>query len=539
MMTARRSMGHSAACLCLILATVMTSSAAAEEASAPRNGSIRKADLRADMLFLTSDSLNGRVNGTRDTDVAAEFIKAHLDRMGLKGAGPGGAFFQRFTLMTASLGPDNRLEIALGGGPTMRLRPGQGYYPLKFSASGVARGPIIYAGFGIRPGDYGSSVRGSIVLVLDHEPGEFDPQSPFDGVVRSEASSPLRKALLAQEKGAIGILFVQDAHNHPAPANFEASAEDYWPDDPAASDWRSLADWVERLHIPAAQISLSLAEVLVQGSGRKFLDLSRAAEAVNGMTPVSLSGPVAEITASVDRHPVPTKNVVAMIEGADPLVKNECVVICAHHDHLGVVNGEILPGADDNISGVAAVMDIAEAYALAAQDGLRPKRSVLFASWDAEESGLLGAWAYTERPLLPLDKTLAVLDLDMIGRNEEIPAGADGRFRGLEVQTAESNENTLNVLGLSRFPALEAPLDKANAAFGLDLKMKLDNNESNLLRRSDHWPFMQRGVPALWFFTGLHPTYHTAMDRPERINWDKLERVTRLVHEMSWVIANR
>ncbi len=491
------------------------------------------------MLFLTSDSLNGRVNGTRDTDVAAEFIKARLDRMGLKGAGPGGAFFHRFTLMTASLGPDNRLEIALGGGPTMRLRPGQGYYPLKFSASGVARGPVVYAGFGIRPGDYGSSVRGSIVLVLDHEPGEFDSQSPFDGVVRSEASSPLRKALLAQEKGAIGILFVQDAHNHPAPANFEASAKDYWPDDPASSDWRGLADWVERLHIPAAQISLSLAEALVQGTGWKFLDLSRAAEAVSGMTPVSLAGPVAEITASVERHPVPTKNVVAMIEGADPSLKNECVVICAHHDHLGVVNGEILPGADDNISGVVAVMDIAEAYALAAQDGLRPKRSVLFASWDAEESGLLGAWAYTERPLLPLDKTLAVLDLDMIGRNEEIPAGDDRRFRGLEVQTAESNENTLNVLGLSRFSTLEAPLDKANAAFGLDLKMKLDNNESNLLRRSDHWPFMQRGVPALWFFTGLHPTYHTAMDRPERINWDKLERVTRLVHEMSWVIANK
>lgn len=539
MMTARRSMGHSAACLCLILATVMTSSAAAEKTSAPQNASIRRADMKADMLFLTSDSLNGRVNGTRDTDIAAEFIKARLDRMGLKGAGPGGAFFHRFTLMTASLGPDNRLEIALGGGPTMRLRPGQGYYPLKFSASGVARGPVVYAGFGIRPGDYGSSVRGSIVLVLDHEPGEFDPQSSFDGVVRSEASSPLRKALLAQEKGAIGILFVQDAHNHPAPANFEASAKDYWPDDPASSDWRSLADWVERLHIPAAQISPSLAEALVQGTGRKFLDLSRAAEAANGMTPVSLTGPVAEITASVDRHPVPTKNVVAMIEGADPLLKNEDVVICAHHDHLGVVNGEILPGADDNISGVVAVMDIAEAYALAAQDGMRPKRSVLFASWDAEESGLLGAWAYTERPFLPLDKTLAVLDLDMIGRNEEIPAGDDGRFRGLEVQTAESNENTLNILGLSRFPALKAPLDEANAAFGLDLKMKLDNNESNLLRRSDHWPFMQRGVPALWFFTGLHPTYHTAMDRPERINWDKLERVARLVHEMSWEIANR
>jgi len=257
------------------------------------------------------------------------------------------------------------------------------------------------------------------------------------------------------------------------------------------------------------------------------------------MSPVSLTGPIAELTVSVDRHPVPTKNVVAMIEGSDPALKSECVVVCAHHDHLGVENGEIMPGADDNISGVVAVMDIAEAYALAAQEGRRPKRSILFASWDAEESGLLGAWAYTEHPLLPLDKTLAVLNMDMIGRNEEIPASDDWRYRGLDVQTAEANGNTLNVLGLSRFPELKAPLDKANAAFGLDLKMKIDNNISNLLRRSDHWPFMQRGVPALWFLTGIHPTYHTPMDRPERINWDKLERVVRMIHEMSWEIANR
>ena len=539
MTSAQRSKICLAVCLCLALATVMPFQAAVKDASAPQNKSIRKADMKADMLFFTSDSLNGRKNGTRDTDVAAEFIKARLDWMGLKGAGPGGSFFQPFNLMTASLGPDNRLEIVFGGGPTMRLGPGQDYYPMKFSASGTARGSIVYAGFGVRPADFGSSVKGNVVLVLDHEPGEFDPQSPFDGVVRSEASSPLRKALLAQEKGAVGILFVQDVHNHPGPINFESQAKSTWPDEQTRSGWLSLADWVDKLHIPAAQISPSLAETLVQGSGRKFLDLSKAAETVSGMTPVPLAGPIAELMVSVDRHPVPTKNIVAMIEGSDPALKNECVIVCAHHDHLGVENGEIMPGADDNVSGVVAVMDIAEAYALAAQEGQRPKRSVLFASWDAEESGLLGAWAYTEHPLLPLDRTLAVLNMDMIGRNEEIPVSDDWRYRGLEVQTAESNRNTLNVLGLSRFPALKAPLDKANAAFDLDLKMKLDNNISNLLRRSDHWPFMQRGVPALWFLTGIHPTYHTPMDRPERINWDKLERVVRMIHEMSWDIANR
>ncbi len=534
-----RSISCPAVCLCLALTAALASPAGAKDASAPQNASIRKADMKADMLFLASESLNGRENGTHDTDIAAEFIRARLDRMGLEGAGAGGAFFQPFDLMSASLGPDNRLEVAFGGGLTMRLRPGQGYYPLKFSASGTARGPLVYAGFGIRPGDYGSSVKGHVVLVLDHEPGEFDPYSPFDGLVRSEASSPLRKALLAQEKGAIGILFVRDVHNHPSPVDIESDARDYWPDEQTPSGWRGLAEWVDKLYIPAAQISPSLAETLVQGTGRKFTDLSRAAEAANGMGAILLPGPVAELTVSVDRHVLPTKNIVGMIEGSDPALKDECVILCAHHDHLGVVNGEALPGADDNISGVVAVLDIAEAYALAAREGSVPKRSVVFASWDAEESGLFGAWAFTEHPLLPLDKILAVLDMDMIGRNEEVPAADDGRFRGLEAQTAESNANTLNVLGLNRFPDLRAPLDRANAAFGLDIRMKLDNNASNLLRRSDHWPFMQRGVPALWFFTGLHPTYHRAGDRPELINWDKLERIARLVHEMSWEIANR
>ena len=538
MKTARRFLAALVFGIAPACVLMMASPAAAEEPSAPQNASIRKADMKADMIFLTSDSLNGRENGTPGTDIAAEFIRARLDRMGLKGAGPGGTFFQAFDLVSATLGSDNRLDAALAGGPVLRFRPGQGFYPLKFSASGTARGPVAYAGFGIRPSDYGPSVKGRVVLVLDHEPGEFDPKSPFDGLVRSEASSPLRKALLAQANGAVAILFVRDVHNHPAPVDLEADTREYWPDE-RISGWRGLREWVEELRIPAVQISPSLAETLVGGSGRKLVELSRAAEAANGMAPVLVPGHAVELTVSVDRHVVPTQNIIGMIEGSDPQLKNECVIVCAHHDHLGIENREILPGADDNISGVAAVLDIAEAYALAAGQGSRPKRSVLFASWDAEESGLFGAWAYTEHPVIPLDKTLAVLDLDMIGRNEEIPASSDWRYRGLEAQTAESNANTMNVLGLTRFPALEEPLKRANAAFGLVIKTNLDNNASNLLRRSDHWPFMQRGVPAVWLFTGLHPTYHTPMDRPELINWDKLERIARLVHEMSWDIASR
>ena len=145
-----------------------------------------------------------------------------------------------------------------------------------------------------------------------------------------------------------------------------------------------------------------------------------------------------------------------------------------------------------------------------------------------------------ERPLRPLDKTVAVLNMDMIGRNMEVPVGGGRRFNGLEVQSAESNSNSVNIIGHSRSPALStAAVKRANTGVGLVLKMDLDNNASNLLRRSNQWPFLQRGVPAIWFHTGLHPDYHTANDRPEKINYDKMEKIARLVHQVSWDLAQQ
>jgi len=118
--------------------------------------------------------------------------------------------------------------------------------------------------------------------------------------------------------------------------------------------------------------------------------------------------------------------------------------------------------------------------------------------------------------------------------------GGGPRFNGLEVQTAESNRNAVNILGYSRHPELSAAIERANQAGpGLELKMRYDNNRSNLLRRSDQWPFLQNGVPAVWFHTGLHPDYHTPYDRPEKINYEKMERIARLVYQASWALANQ
>ena len=182
--------------------------------------------------------------------------------------------------------------------------------------------------------------------------------------------------------------------------------------------------------------------------------------------------------------------------------------------------------------------EIADAYAAAAQQGQRPKRSVLFCAWNSEERGLLGVWAYTDQPIAPLSTIAGVLNMDMIGRNEEVEVGAGARFNGLEVQTAESNSNAVNMMGYARVPELASVVDAANGAIGLDIEKRYDNNASNLVRRSDQWPFLQRGVPALGFMTGLHPDYHTTYDRPEKINYVKMEKIARLIHQASWDLAN-
>jgi hypothetical protein len=514
-----------------------------ESDRAPEIDSIRKEEMRPDLFFLAGDDMQGRLTNTPSNSLAGEFIKSRFERMGLKPAGSQGSFFQPYNLMSSTLGDENVLEVAGGDSATLRLKPGQDYYPLYFSASGRARGKLVFTGFGITApelsyDDYRvEALQGNIVLVLDHEPGEVDPNSPFDGVVSAEAGSALRKTLLAQEKGAAGILFVRDVHNHPGPDNFEAAAKGYWPEQPFRIPRVTLADWVEQVRIPAVQISPALASILVRATGRSLEALSRAAESSNGTRPEPLPTHQVELLTTVNRHIIPDRNVVGLIEGSDARLKEESVIICAHYDHNGADGDRIYNGADDDGSGIIGLIEIAEAYTRAGQGGQRPRRSVLFAAWNSEERGLLGAWAYTENPLLPLDKTVAVLNMDMIGRNEEVPEGGGSRFRGLDLQTSESNKNAVNIIGTTRSKEMKSEVERANQNIGLDLRLRYDNNISNLMRRSDHWPFLQRGIPAIWFHTGLHPDYHTVYDRPEKINYTKMEKVARLVYQMSWNLA--
>ncbi|MGH7688110.1 MAG: M28 family metallopeptidase [Gemmatimonadaceae bacterium] len=147
-------------------------------------------------------------------------------------------------------------------------------------------------------------------------------------------------------------------------------------------------------------------------------------------------------------------------------------------------------------------------------------------------------------PLLPTLSALvfavcaAVLNMDMIGCNEKIPDSGGAPFRGLTPQTAQSNANALNIVGSSRTPELAADIQAANTPFTLTIRLRYDNNESNLLRRSDQWPFLNNHVPAVWFFTGLHPDYHRPSDVADKLNYEKMTRIVKLLHATSWNLAN-
>ncbi|MDX1493901.1 MAG: M28 family peptidase [Longimicrobiales bacterium] len=526
----------------LALGAALLGGCAMDDGLAPGNDSITEAELREAVFTLAHDSMGGRLAGTDDLDRASDWIRSRFDELGLEPAGDNGTYDQYFDLVWSSLGEGSRLTVTGAGGAR---RPGQGWTPSSSGAAGSAAGQVVFAGFGlVEPrlayDDYqGEDVGGRIVLVLDREPGVDDPASPFDGVVTTESSRDWRKVLAAQERGAAGVLFVRDVHNRDDISDWQAYHQGLWPAERRRIERFTLGAWLDDIEIPAAEISVELARRLVAGSGQTLEALAQQAEtAEGGLGVVALPGAQVRFNTAIQRHVEQGRNVLAMIEGSDPDLQDEVVIIGAHHDHNGTDGGVVYNGADDDASGTVGVLEVAEAYAEAAEAGERPERTVLFALWDAEERGLLGAWYYTLRPLFPLQRTVAYLNLDMIGRHEEVPVEGGGRFGGLEPQTAESNANAINILGYSRAPTLAAVVEDANEATALTLRFRYDNNGSNLLRRSDHWPFLHNDVASVWFHTGLHPDYHTPDDDPERIEYEKMTRIVRLVHQTSWEAAN-
>ena len=495
--------------------------------------SINESDLRSIVSFLASDALQGRGAGSPFGRVTSRYLAHRFQSLGLEPAGDGDSYFQDFRLVRMELGARNSLEIRLPGEASPR-NPDllTDFCPAPLSARGSSRGPVVFAGYGISAPEFGYDdyagleVKDKIVMVLRHEPGEKDPESPFHGIIATEHGLTRSKILQAQERGAAGVLVAPHLLGNTKRRGLNRLARHLWPQE-GLTNRRYLGIWAEAVVIPVHYVSAELADSMLETQETTLKQLQQKIDHDYRPRSLTLAGVEAHLQSDTVPHATDVRNVLAVLPGVDPRLRREAVVVGAHFDHLGAADGEVYFGADDNASGTAGLLEVAEAFS---QDVQRPRRSVLFAGWDAEESGLLGSYYYVARPRFPMERTVAMLQMDMIGRDEEIPDSKSRRFQGMEQQSAEENRNAVNVLGYSRSNDLQERVREANRRVGVELRFRYDDHPMNLIRRSDHWPFLAHGVPAALFHTGLHPDYHRPSDTADKLNYAKMEKVTRLVY---------
>ncbi len=479
---------------------------------------IQPADLKADLAFLASNDLKGRSAGSPEDHIATDYIATEFMRAGLKPVGDNGTYFQNMEIVTTNLDPEHITLTAKIAGVDHTYKFNQDFRWARQSLHPAsACGGIVFAGYGIDAPEYGYNdfsgvdLHGKVALVLGREPQANDAGSKFAGAWDTYHAFFWEKVEEVRKRGAAGLLLIQDRTRRdfkPTPAS-----------SPRASGGPSFALAGQMWDIPVFTITREVADQLLAPSGKTTDRLQ--AQIDRTLHPAlfdvgASSACMAKAFTNIQTHN--GRNVVALFEGSDPNLKSQAVLLTAHHDHMGEANGHIYNGADDNASGVAALLEIAKALTAGKA---RLKRSVLFVSYDGEERIFLGSYYYVTHPIIPLDQTIANVNLDMIGRNENDanwPVPADG------------NANMVNVLGTRYNPGVRKVIDHENEHIGLKLDYKMDVvDPDSLWSRSDHFWFATLHIPQVEFQTGLHPDYHTDNDTWDRINYPKITRIVRLV----------
>ena len=362
-----------------------------------------------DIKYLASKELKGRLTGSPELEKAAGFIATQFREFGLQPV-HGKSYYQPFEAVTAArLGSANRLRVTVAG-HTVSLRLTQDFTPLFFSSAGKISSGVVFAGYGITAADLhyddyaGLDVKGKLVLILRHEPQEADEHSVFDGKQLTGHALFSSKASNAKMHGAAGVILIDDTPNHPGQADdLPKFAGEDGPDDAG---------------IPFVQVKAAETAPWFAAAGKNLDQVSAAID--KDLKPQSFAFPASlqvDLQVDIERQ----KKTVHNVEGYLPGETGEYVVIGAHYDHLGLggayslapgMTGTIHPGADDNASGTAGVIELARWFARQPKQ----KRGILFLTFAGEEEGLLGSAWYVQHPDLPLDRAVAMINMDMIGR---------------------------------------------------------------------------------------------------------------------------
>jgi len=424
----------------------------------------------AHIRYLADDALEGREAGSPGARCAADYIAGFLREAGLQGAGPEHSYFQAFDVQMGSmLGAGNLLEV---DGRRMALEGD--WVPFGFASSETVSGSLIYGGPGVSmPGNPDDQyahldIQGKIVVVEG-----ADPHGPGGS---SLAGDPHHKASIAAGRGAAGILILLE------------EGEDL--PDPAANDR-------PEVKIPAAAISGSAAQALRTAAG---------------------AGGSVELTTALEPRMVEVRNVVAVIPGSDPTLGRQAIVVGAHFDHLGhggegsldPDGREIHNGADDNASGTAALMEVARSLA---QSPEKPARTIVFVAFTGEEKGLWGSGYFTRNPIVPMENTVAMLNMDMVGR---------------------LRDNTLTVYGTGTAQEFPEFLEEVNQAQPEPFVLA---SIPDGFGPSDHSSFYGEGVPVLMLFTNTHADYHRPEDDWDRIEVEGLHRIVAFAGDVTGRLA--
>ena len=474
--------------------------------------SITQDELKEHLYIYASDEFEGRDTGDLGQKKAVDYIKKHYESLGIKPVIEGN-YFQNVPLnlvktpkvtITNNGKSFNYFEDFISLGSTIST---------KISAS-----EIVYAGFGIDDEQFSNytniDVKGKIVVIKNGEPKDKNGNYIITGNKKASKWSNGRQELsakrnAAKDKGAKTLFLMNDNLFNRYALYYKGLEE------------RGAGN---RLSLPVKKdAEADMYQFLISNKMGKSL----IANIEKSVKP-SYEKTTFEMILEASSESKPSENVAAIIKGSEK--PDEYIIISSHLDHIGIDgDGEVFNGADDDGSGTVAMLEIAEAFKTAADNGHKPKRSIIFLHVTGEEKGLLGSRYYTDHePLVPLENTITDLNIDMIGRIDP---------------KREGDRNYIYLIGSDKLSTdlhnISEQVNKEFVNIELDYKYNAENDPNRFYYRSDHYSFAKNNIPVIFYFNGTHADYHQISDTPDKINYDLLENRSRLIFHTAWEIANR
>lgn len=501
----------------------------------PAPSEITAAKLKEYLYYVADDARQGRDTPSEGLNQTAQYIADHLKRWGVKPGGDDRTYFQKITLrrgivdMTATRTDLNGRAFPYG--EDFAVLPGA-----NVNTNGALTGTLVYVGHGwVVPSKNinayeGVDVKDKFMIVSgDRLPKGVTQADLPQGKNGVEWFSP---EMYAAMHGAKAIIILPRVNNYERLMRFFRNANGRSRYQPVA-----FLEGSDKPNFPKLIPSQNLLNAIFEGERLTAADAITRANTEESSAAFDLAASKKfTFSAKTSNDEVTTQNVVGIVEGSDPQLKNEYVAIGAHYDHIGVgqpdaTGDKIYNGADDDGSGTVSILALADAFA----HELKPKRSILFVWHCGEEKGLWGSRYFTEHPTVPLQNIVAQLNIDMIGRSR-LPNDTSPANKGL------TGANEIYIIGSKLMStSLGETSERINAAY-LKLKFNYHYDEPNdterLFYRSDHFNYAKQGIPIIFYFDGIHADYHRPSDSPDKIDYEKMERVARTVYMTGAALAN-